>query len=105
MTTLPGIIATFFDATNRGDTRAFLAAFAPNAVLVDWGRTFIGVNKIASWDQTDNIGVASQLTVLSWTGDDNGGDAKVAVKGGGFNGTGTMTFACKQGLIQQLTIR
>jgi hypothetical protein len=31
-----------FDATNRGDSAAFVDAFAEDAVLDDWGRTFTG---------------------------------------------------------------
>jgi len=34
------------EATNRGDGEAFLDAFADDAVLDDWGRTFTGRSEI-----------------------------------------------------------
>ncbi len=42
MSTTPPVIQRFIDATNAGDTAAFLEAFTPDAFLSDWGRDFTG---------------------------------------------------------------
>ncbi|MDF2117727.1 nuclear transport factor 2 family protein [Roseiarcaceae bacterium H3SJ34-1] len=100
----PAPIQKFIDATNKGDRLSFLSAFAEDAVLTDWGRTFAGRERIAEWDRTDNIGVRSHLAVvrIAHTGDIC--RAEVRVSGQGFNGTGTMTFHLAGGLIARLEI-
>jgi hypothetical protein len=57
MSDLEPPIRQLLDATNRGDSDAFLAAFADDAVLDDWGRTFTGDEEIAAWNVRENIGV------------------------------------------------
>ena len=92
MTDLDPAIRRMFDATNRGDNEAFLDAFADDAVLDDWGRTFTGREEIAGWNARENIGVHSHIEV---TGVECDGDAirvGVAVTGDGYNGGGAMTF-------------
>ena len=56
-------IRQMIDATNRGDSEDFLAAFADDAVLDDWGRTFTGDEEIAGWNARENIGVNSHIEV------------------------------------------
>jgi hypothetical protein len=55
---LPAAIADFIEATNRGDSDAFVAAFTQDAYLTDWGRDFHGHDGVRAWNRTDNIGVA-----------------------------------------------
>ena len=62
-TSMPPAIRAFVDATNRGDSDAFVAAFADDAYLNDWGREFRGREGVASWNETDNIGKQSQFDV------------------------------------------
>lgn len=50
LSTVDAPIRAAFEATNRGDSDAFVAAFAEEAVLSDWGRTFRGREEIARWD-------------------------------------------------------
>jgi ketosteroid isomerase-like protein len=91
MTTTPPVIQRFIDATNAGDTDAFLQAFTPDAFLSDWGRDFTGRDAIADWNETDNIGVQSKFRLISI--EPNGADGyrvKLAVSGNGYNGEGTM---------------
>lgn len=105
MSTTPPVIQRFIDATNAGDSAAFLEAFTPDAFLSDWGRDFTGRAGIASWDQSDNIGVQSKFRLLSVEA--NGPDAyqvKLAVSGNGYNGEGTMAFALVGGRISRLVI-
>jgi hypothetical protein len=102
--TLPPAIQRFFEATNAGDRSGVLAAFAASAVLDDWGRVFHGHAGIAQWDETDNVGVNSHLTVEDT---DIGRDeviVRVSVRGQGFNGQGRMIFRMEGGLISALTI-
>ena len=54
---LPGPVQAVFDATNAGDTAAFLAAFAEDGVIDDWGREFRGHAAIQRWSDGENIGV------------------------------------------------
>ena len=58
---LDAAIQAFFDATNAADSDAFVAAFADDAVLIDWGREFHGHAEIARWNANENIGVQSQI--------------------------------------------
>lgn len=93
MASLPGPIQRFVDATNRGDTEAFLACFTPNATLSDWGRQFHGRDGIASWNETDNIGVKARMEVLRAKSTARGHEVTVKVASGNFNGEGLIVFA------------
>jgi hypothetical protein len=105
MSTTPPVIQRFIDATNAGDTAGFLEAFTPDAFLSDWGRDFTGRAGIASWNQSDNIGVQSKFRLLGV--EPNGADAwrvRLAVSGKGYNGEGTMAFTLVGGRISRLVI-
>ncbi|WP_235984544.1 nuclear transport factor 2 family protein [Mesorhizobium neociceri] len=45
----PEPIRRFVEATNEGDTEAFLDTFTADASLTDWGRSFHGREQIARW--------------------------------------------------------
>lgn len=99
------MIQRFIDATNAGDTEAFLEAFTPDAFLSDWGRDFTGRDGIAEWNKTDNIGVQSKFRLISV--ETAGADAcrvRLAVSGNGYNGEGTMAFTLVGGQISRLVI-
>ena len=102
----PSAIQAFVDATNRGDTEAFVSAFTPDAHLDDWGRSFDGHDGVRSWDSTDNIGVQSHFDLLDVTAGPQDGEhvATLRVSGNGYNGTGPMTFRLRDGLIADLRI-
>ncbi|MBI5087772.1 MAG: nuclear transport factor 2 family protein [Actinobacteria bacterium] len=55
---LPAVIATYLDAHDRHDTDASLAAFAPDAIVVDDGQTARGLDQIRAWLD----GAASEYT-------------------------------------------
>ena len=46
---LPAPVQAVFDATNAGDTAAFLDAFTADGVVDDWGREFRGHAEIQRW--------------------------------------------------------
>jgi ketosteroid isomerase-like protein len=98
-------IAAMVDATNRGDSDAFLAAFADDAVLVDWGRTFTGRAQIATWDRNENIGVRSRIEVTGVERDGPRTVIGVRVTGDGYNGGGSFAFETADGRITRMEIR
>lgn len=62
---LPQPVAAVVDAINNGDEDAFVAAFAPDGYVDDWGRVLQGPEGVRSWAQTDAIGMRASMTVLS----------------------------------------
>ena len=52
--TAPDAIRRFVDATNAGDTEAFLATFAADPFFSDWGRSFTGRDGIARGRRLDD---------------------------------------------------
>lgn len=103
---LPPAIRTFIDATNEGDSEAFVSAFTPNAYLNDWGREFHGRDGVSAWNRTDNIGVQAHFDLVS-ARRGAGEDAyhlRLKVSGNGYNGTGPMDFVLRDGLIASLRI-
>jgi SnoaL-like domain len=97
-------VQAMIDATNAEDDEAFLAAFAVDAELVDWGRPFAGRSEIARWNDQENIGTNNRITV---TGVERSGgrvDVAISVTGNGYNGTGTLAFELRGELIQRLVI-
>lgn len=92
MTSLPAAVQRMIDATNAADHDAFVAAFAPDAVLVDWGKEFSGSVEIAGWDESDNIGRKSRFRVNSAEREGDDWIVLVDVSGGGFNGSSFLRF-------------
>ncbi|TFV80919.1 nuclear transport factor 2 family protein [Microbacterium sp. dk485] len=105
-TALPDAIRTFVDATNAADTERFVAAFAADARLNDWGREFRGHEGIRSWNSTDNIGVQAHFEVVDVAAGEHPDTYVVtlAVTGNGYNGTGPMRFHVHDGLIADVDI-
>lgn len=46
---LPSPIRAYFEADQHHDDAAFIGAFAPDAVVVDEGRTYAGRQAIVAW--------------------------------------------------------
>jgi hypothetical protein len=105
-TEVPEPIAALIDTTNRADSTSFVALFTDDALLVDGGRRYRGRDGIRDWNRTDNIGVNShlELTGLRPGSEPDSYVATVSVRGGGFNGTGTMTIVLRGRLIDSLRI-
>ena len=98
-------IAAMFDATNRGDSEAFLATFADDAVLVDWARVFTGKEEIARWNANENIGVQSHIEATAVERDGSTWIVSIQVTGNGYNGGGTFAFETGAGRITRVEIR
>ena len=97
-------IQTMIDATNRGDSEAFLSAFAEDAILTDWGRTFTGKAGIARWNSDENIGTRNQIRVTGVERSGSSVSVGVEVTGNGYNGSGKFIFEMEAQSIKQLLI-
>jgi ketosteroid isomerase-like protein len=104
MPDLEPAIRQMLDATNNADNEAFLDAFAEDAVIDDWGRTFTGHAEIAGWNDRENIGVHSHIEA---TGVERHGEeirVSIRVTGDGYNGGGAMTFVLSGDRIGRMVI-
>jgi hypothetical protein len=106
MTQVPASITAFIDATNAGDSDAFVASFAEDGTLDDWGRVARGHDGIREWDRTDNIGRQSHFELVDIAEEAEPGTYLVhlEVTGNGFNGTSPFRFTLREGLIQCVVI-
>ena len=106
MTQPPGPIAAFIDATNAGDSDAFIAAFTADGSIDDWGRVARGHDGIRSWDRTDNIGKQSHFELVDIAAETEPDTYLVhlRVTGNGFNGTSPVRFTLRGDLIQSVEI-
>lgn len=102
----PAPISAFIEATNAGDSDAFVAAFAEDGWLDDWGRVARGRDGIRQWDRTDNIGKQSHFELVDIAPEPPPGTYLVHLKvtGNGFNGTSPFRFTLRDGLIESVVI-
>ena len=99
-------IRAMIEATNRGDSRALLEAFAKDAVLTDFGRAFEGRAEISRWNANENVGTRSRISVTGVTrsGEDGPVTVGIEVSGDGYNGPGTLVFNLGDDRIERLAI-
>jgi hypothetical protein len=89
---LPIPVAAALEAADAGNTEDFLAAFAEDGAVNDWGREFRGHEAIRRWSDAEFIGKEVTLRV---TGVRTEGDTTVVsaeVGGKGFNGPSDFAF-------------
>lgn len=105
---IPTVIADHIEAHNRPDPKAFLETFAPDALLNDAQREFLGHNAIRAWADKEIFGdnVKMHLT-RAW--EHPGGTILHAKYEGDFDKTNlpsplilTNYFVVKEGKIAQL---
>jgi uncharacterized protein (TIGR02246 family) len=104
MSELEKPIQTMIDATNNGDSEAFLGVFAEDAVITDWGRTFSGKTEIARWNDDENIGTQNRIRVTDVKRVGDSVNVGVEVAGSGYNGSGRMIFEIDGPHIKRLLI-
>jgi len=105
MPEIPKLLAEFAAATNRGDMPAFLDCFAPDGVVDDWGRRFVGHEAIRGWSDAETIGAHGTLTITKViSADDRRIVADTYWKSEAFTGPGRFTFALAGGKIKELKI-
>jgi hypothetical protein len=101
---VPSPVQRLIDATNAGDTAAFLAVFTEDGAVDDWGRTFRGVDAITGWSDAEFIG--KQVTLDITTADVSGQVTTIVaqVGGNGFNGPSTFGFTTAGDRVSLMTI-
>lgn len=102
---LPAAIQKAFDATNSADNEGFVAAFASDGSINDWGRQLEGSAGVASWNSTDNIGKQATWEALS-VEDQGEGKYLVSIRtgGNGYNGISPFVFTVVGDKIQSMVI-
>ena len=93
------------EATNAEDNEAFLAAFAEDAVVDDFGRRFEGKAEIADWNARENIGTHNRIEVTGARPDGDGVLLTIRVRGDGYNGDGTFAIRSRDDTIHRMVIR
>ena len=104
MPDLEPAIRQMIEATNSADDDAFLDAFAEDATIDDWGRTFAGRDEIAGWNDRENIGVHSHIEATSVERRGEEIVVGVQVTGEGYNGGGAFTFTLAGNRIARMVI-
>jgi hypothetical protein len=93
VTEVPAAVSRMIDATNAGDSDAFVDSFTDDAYLEDWGRGFHGHEGVRSWDGSDNIGRRAHFEAVGSRRDQEDWIVTLRVTGGGFNGTSDIRFS------------
>ncbi|MEU9114808.1 nuclear transport factor 2 family protein [Streptomyces sp. NPDC048483] len=88
---LPAPVDRALRAANGGDIDGFLAAFADDGAVNDWGREFRGQEEIRGWSDREFIGrqVTLEVTAVRTRGD----TTTVSLQVGGNANTGPSDFA------------
>ncbi|GHH84491.1 hypothetical protein GCM10018793_48990 [Streptomyces sulfonofaciens] len=89
---LPAPVRRAVDAANNGDTDAFLAAFAEDGAVNDWGREFRGHDAIRGWSDEEFIGKQVTLDITGTRADGDTVTVSAQVGGSGFNGPSDFAF-------------
>jgi hypothetical protein len=89
---LPIPVAAALEAADAGNTEDFLAAFAEDGAVDDWGRVFRGRDAIRSWSDAEFIGKAVTLRVTGVRTEDGVTVVSAEVGGKGFNGPSDFAF-------------
>ena len=105
MNELPEPVARALAAANANDTEAFLACFAADGVVDDWGREFRGPDAIRGWSDREFIGVHVSLEVTGIEQRHDATTVTATVGGDGFNGPSHFTFAVDRDRLTRMTIR
>jgi len=102
--TLPEPIESFFVAVNAHDNQAFLAAFATDGVVDDWGKIITGTAAIDTWSAVEFIGSQPRFTAEQTF---SNGDQITVIgdwRSHHANGASRFDFDLAGGLITRMTI-
>src|SRR4051794_25259369 len=99
MTSMPSPVQAMIEATNAGDSDAFVDCFTTDAYLEDWGRGFTGQEGLRSWDASDNIGKRTHFEPVGAHRDGDDWIVTLRVSGDGFNGVSNFRFSLAGDLI------
>lgn len=62
---VPPVVDAFVAAINDADTDGFVALFADDGLIDDWGTQYRGAARVRAWAGSDAIGAGAQMTLLS----------------------------------------
>lgn len=105
MNEVPAEVQRLLDAANAGDVDAFLAGFAEDGVVDDWGREFRGAAAIRGWSDNEFIGKQVSLDVTGVVSKAGETVVTAQVGGNGFNGPSHFSFRVAGGRVSRMTIR
>lgn len=101
---LPAAVQRVLAAVHTLDADAFVAAFAPDGFVDDWGRQFRGPEQIRSWSDSEFIGKRVTFTATHVSTPGNPITIATQVGGDGFNGPSHFTFDVQDDQIASMTI-
>jgi hypothetical protein len=101
---IPTAVQRALDAIDQLDADAFVAAFAPDGYVDDWGRKFQGPDRIRSWSDAEFIGKNVTFTATSVATPGNPITLRTQVGGDGFNGPSHFTFDVQGDQLASMTI-
>ncbi|KAB2812698.1 nuclear transport factor 2 family protein [Pimelobacter simplex] len=105
-TQMPEPVATLVDAVNAHDEDAFLACFADDGYVDDWGRVFRGRTAIDGWSSKELIGAHGTLSVWSVATTETGNVVVVGDwRSTHANGVSRFEFEVAGGEVASMTIR
>lgn len=105
MSELPALIAQMRDTLNRGDSAGYMALFAADAVVDDWGSRYEGLRAIREWAEREQFDAKGRLTITKLISNTNG----VVVfdtdwKSSFFSGAGRFAVTLRDSKITELRI-
>lgn len=101
---LPAAVQRVLTAVDDLDADAFVAAFAPDGFVDDWGRQFRGPERIRSWSDGEFIGKSVTFAETRVSTPGNPVTIATQVGGDGFNGPSHFTFDVRDDQLASMTI-
>ena len=102
---LPSIIEKLIAAVNAQDTKGFVDAFAPGAVIDDWGHQLVGHDEIRAWNEYGFTGPDIRIDV---TRVERAGQTivlTVLTSRGTSRSSSHLAFDIDDGVVTRMTIR
>lgn len=101
---LPAAVQAVVDAINAGDTEGFVAAFAEDGLVDDWGRVLPGRDGVRSWADTDAIGQGARIEVTEAVTEGDITTLTFEWTSRRFNGTSSAIVTVRDGLVSSFRI-
>lgn len=101
---LPSPVAELVAAVNRGDIETFLAFFAEDGAVDDWGRRFVGRTAIRNWSDKEFIGAHGRMSVSKVEQHGNEIAVDAAWKSSYYSGNSRFIFIVAGGQIREMRI-
>lgn len=101
---LPTPVQAVVDAINAADYDGFVAAFAADGEVNDWGRVLTGSDGVRSWAETDAIGMNARITVLGASTDGDVTEIRFDWKSDRFTGESSAFVTVRDGKVTEFRI-